>query len=159
MSFTAPKGVVAPLLTPFNDDLSIANDLYLAHAKSMLEQGCGGLAPFGTTGEALSVGIDERIEAMQGLIGGGIDPALLIPGTGLSNIADTARLSRASEIRYSLRYKKIRYAAGKAFVDVLIDASFTITDADGNPVRRDMRDRNQFVLEQDGDDWKFLSGM
>ncbi len=71
----------------------------------------------------------------------------------------TVRLSRASEIRYSLRYKRIRLNAGKAFVDVLIDASFTITDADGNSVRRDMRDRNQFVLVQDGEDWKFLSGM
>lgn len=94
MSFEAPRGVVAPLLTPFNDDLSIASDLYLGHAKSMLDQGCGALAPFGTTGEALSVGIDERIEAVRGLIDGGIDPALLIPGTGLSNLADTARLSR-----------------------------------------------------------------
>ena len=95
MSFSAPRGVVAPILTPFNDDLSIALDLYVDHARSMLEQGCGGLAPFGTTGEALSVGIDERIEAIQALIDGGIDPALLIPGTGLSNLADTARLSRA----------------------------------------------------------------
>lgn len=95
MSFVAPRGVIAPLLTPFNDDLSIATDLYLEHAKAMLEQGCGALAPFGTTGEALSVGVDERIQAIRGLIDGGIDPALLIPGTGLSNIADTARLSRA----------------------------------------------------------------
>lgn len=95
MSYEAPKGVIAPILTPFNDDLSIAMDLYLAHANSMLEQGCSALAPFGTTGEALSVGIDERIAAVKGLIDGGIDPALLIPGTGLSNLADTARLSRA----------------------------------------------------------------
>ena len=75
MSFEAPRGVVAPILTPFNDDLTIATDLYLQHANSMLEQGCGALAPFGTTGEALSVGIDERIEAIRGLIDGGIDPA------------------------------------------------------------------------------------
>ncbi len=51
--------------------------------------------PFGTTGEALSVGIDERIAAVRALVDGGIDPALMIPGTGLSNVADTARLSRA----------------------------------------------------------------
>jgi len=41
------------------------------------------------------VGIDERIAAIQELIDGGIDPAILVPGTGLSNVADTARLSRA----------------------------------------------------------------
>ena len=89
------RGLVAPILTPFNDDLSVATDLYVAHAKRMLDQGCAGIAPFGTTGEALSVGIDERIAAIRDLIDGGIDPARMIPGTGLSNVADTARLSRA----------------------------------------------------------------
>ena len=95
MSFAAPRGVVAPILTPFNDDLTIATDLYVELARRLFDEGCAGLAPFGTTGEALSVGIDERIEAIDALINGGVDPALLIPGTGLSNVADTARLSRA----------------------------------------------------------------
>jgi len=89
------RGLVAPVLTPFNDDLSVATDLFVTHAKRLLDQGCAGIAPFGTTGEALSVGIDERITAIRDLIDGGIDPAMMIPGTGLSNIADTARLSRA----------------------------------------------------------------
>lgn len=89
------RGVLAPLLTPFNDDASVASDLYVTHAKRLLEQGCAGLVPFGTTGEALSVGIDERIAALRTLIEGGIDPAVMIPGTGLSNVADSARLSRA----------------------------------------------------------------
>lgn len=89
------RGVIAPILTPFNDDLSVATDLYVDHAQRLFEQGCGGIAPFGTTGEALSVGIDERIDAIQALVDGGIDPAKMIPGTGLSNVADTARLSRA----------------------------------------------------------------
>ena len=89
------RGVIAPILTPFNDDHSVATDLYVAHAKWLFEQGCAGIAPFGTTGEALSVGIDERIAAIRTLIDGGIDPARMIAGTGLSNVADTARLSRA----------------------------------------------------------------
>ncbi len=89
------RGVVAPILTPFNDDLSVATDLYIEHAKRLFEQGCVGIAPFGTTGEALSVGIDERIAAVQTLVEGGIDPQRMIPGTGLSNVTDTARLSRA----------------------------------------------------------------
>ena len=89
------RGVLAPLLTPFNDDSSVATDLYVAHAKWLLEQGCAGLVPFGTTGEALSVGIDERIAAVQALVNAGIDPAQMIPGAGVSNVADSARLSRA----------------------------------------------------------------
>lgn len=89
------RGLVAPILTPFNDDLSVATSLYVTHAKWLFDKGCAGIAPFGTTGEALSVGIDERIAAIRELIDDGIDPAKMIPGTGLSNVADTARLSRA----------------------------------------------------------------
>ena len=89
------RGVIAPLLTPFNDDSSVATDLYVSHARWLFDQGCAGIAPFGTTGEALSVGIDERIAAIGKLVEAGIDPARMIPGTGLSNVADTARLSRA----------------------------------------------------------------
>lgn len=89
------KGVRTPLLTPFNDDLSIATDLFVEHGQRLLDDGCAGLVPFGTTGEALSVGIDERIEAVRALVDSGIDPGCLMPGTGVSNITDTARLSRA----------------------------------------------------------------
>ena len=95
MSEEKIRGVLAPLLTPFDDDLAIATDLYVEHAQRLLDQGCGGLVPFGTTGEALSVGIDERIVAISSLIEGGVDPARMMPGAGVSNLADTARLSRA----------------------------------------------------------------
>jgi len=86
--------VIAPTLTPFNDDLSIAEDLYLAHAKRCLADGCVGLAPFGTTSEALSVGIEERMDMLEKLVGAGISPAKLIPGTGLTNLPDTIRLTK-----------------------------------------------------------------
>ncbi len=89
------RGVIAPILTPFNDDGTVAMDLYVEHAERLLRQGCVGLAPFGTTGEALSVGIDERIAAIAGLADAGIDPARLVPGTGLNDVTDTGRLSRA----------------------------------------------------------------
>ena len=89
------RGLIAPILTPFNHDLTVATDLYVEHARWLFDQGCAGIAPFGTTGEALSVGIDERIAAIRALLDAGIDPSRMIPGTGLSNVADTARLSRA----------------------------------------------------------------
>ena len=95
MQVTGLRGLIAPILTPFNDDYSVATDLYIAHARRLVDHGCVGVAPFGTTGEALSVGIDERIASISNLIDGGIDPATMIPGTGLSNVADTARLSRS----------------------------------------------------------------
>jgi 4-hydroxy-tetrahydrodipicolinate synthase len=94
---TAPKtlrGVIAPTLTPFNDDLSIAKDLYIAHAKRCLADGCVGLAPFGTTSEALSVGMDERMDMLEGLVASGVPASCQIPGTGLTSLPDTIRLTR-----------------------------------------------------------------
>ena len=92
--FEPLRGVIAPTLTPFNDDLTIAEDLYVSHAKRCLADGCVGLAPFGTTSEALSVGMDERMRMLEALAAAGIDPACMIPGTGLTNLPDTIRLTR-----------------------------------------------------------------
>ena len=96
MSASPIRGVIAPNCTPFGHDLTVAEDLYVGHAKRLLAGGCAGLAPFGTTGEALSVGIDERLALLDALVAAGIDPARLIPGTGLTNLPDTARLTRAA---------------------------------------------------------------
>jgi len=88
------KGLISPILTPFNEDLSINTDVYNEFAKYLLDNGCSGLAPFGTTGEALSIGNEERMNSLEGLISNGIDPNVLIPGTGLCNIPDTVMVSR-----------------------------------------------------------------
>ncbi|MBT6341486.1 MAG: dihydrodipicolinate synthase family protein [Desulfobacula sp.] len=94
MSKEKMTGVVTPILTPFNDDLSFAPDLYVSHATWLLEQGIHYISPFGTTGEALSLSVKERIAALDTLIEGGIDPGVLMPGTGLCNLEDTVTLCR-----------------------------------------------------------------
>lgn len=93
--FPAPRGVIAPVFTPFTDDGALETSLFIDHSFAMLDEGCVALAPFGTTGEATSVGVEERIEALAALIAAGCDPEKLIPGTGLPSIAETARLSKA----------------------------------------------------------------
>ena len=49
------KGLIAPILTPFDNELKLDQKMYNDLAKDLMENGCSGLAPFGTTGEALSV--------------------------------------------------------------------------------------------------------
>ncbi|MGE0551140.1 MAG: hypothetical protein AB7O24_27430 [Kofleriaceae bacterium] len=78
----------------------------------------------------------------------------------------TERLMAATDVRYSVRYMGVSQQCKadlepgcKAAVDVLIDASFTIQNAQGQPSRPDKRDQNQLVLEWDGKRWMFLSGM
>ncbi|MGI9319628.1 MAG: dihydrodipicolinate synthase family protein [bacterium] len=94
MTTASLSGVITPILTPFNDDLSFAADLYLPHAQWLLQSGIHYISPFGTTGEALSMSVDERIQAVDSLIDGGIDPGVLMPGTGLCNLPETVRLCR-----------------------------------------------------------------
>jgi malonyl-CoA/methylmalonyl-CoA synthetase len=97
MTATPPPiagGVIAPSLTPFEDDLSIAKDLYLENVHRLIEDGCAALALFGTTGEAASVSIAERLELLEHLTTSGIDPARLIPGTGLTSLSESADLTR-----------------------------------------------------------------
>ncbi|HET9624391.1 MAG TPA: hypothetical protein VFP84_23625 [Kofleriaceae bacterium] len=84
---------------------------------------------------------------------------------GLRNVLLT-RLQKASDIRYSMRYVNVHQQCQKdlrpgcrAAVDVLIDASYTVTSAMGRPMRPDKRDQNQLILEWDGHRWLFLSGM
>ncbi|HKM62860.1 MAG TPA: dihydrodipicolinate synthase family protein [Acidisphaera sp.] len=87
-------GVNAAVLTPMRDDLSVDLDRMAAHCRWLLARGCNGLGVLGTTGEANSLGIDERIAVLEGLIERGIDPACLLPGTGTPALTDTVMLSR-----------------------------------------------------------------
>ena len=77
------SGVIAPVLTPYDANLDPDPARFADHAAWLLEDGCTGLAPFGTTGEALSLGLVERRRLLDALLEGGIDPARLMPGTGL----------------------------------------------------------------------------
>jgi len=88
------RGLIAPILSPFTDDLSFDQITYNKLAKNLLGSGCAGLTPFGTTGEALSIGVEDRKRALDGLIASGIDPSVLIPGTGLCNLSESVALSQ-----------------------------------------------------------------
>ncbi len=95
MTETRPfRGVLSPVLTPYDRHLNPEPARFVAHAQWLLEDGCTGLAPFGTTGEAVSLGLEERIDLLDALVDGGIDPAVLLPGTGVPSIADSVRLTR-----------------------------------------------------------------
>ncbi len=88
------SGVIAPVLTPFDADGEPDEEAFVAHAKWLLEDGCAGLAPFGTTSEANSLGIDERLGLLDALVEEGVDPAVLMPGTGTCSVSDTVELTR-----------------------------------------------------------------
>jgi 4-hydroxy-tetrahydrodipicolinate synthase len=88
------SGVISPVLTPFDENGNPDTKRFIAHAKWLLEDGCTALAPFGTTSEANSLGVEERMGLLEALIGAGIPGAKLMPGTGMCSVTDAARLTR-----------------------------------------------------------------
>src|SRR5580692_5410375 len=90
-------GINAAVVTAMNADLSIDLNRMAAHCRWLLANGCNGLAVLGTTGEANSLGISERIEVLEGLVERGIPAAKMLPGTGTTAITDTVLLTRAAE--------------------------------------------------------------
>lgn len=88
------SGVIAPALTPFGEDGSPDAGRFTDHAQWLLAEGCTGLAPFGTTSEANSLGLDERMELLEELVDEGIEPAKLMPGTGACSVPDAIMLTR-----------------------------------------------------------------
>lgn len=87
------RGIFAPTLTPIRADLSPDVARWIEFSHRLLENGCHGLCPFGTTSEANSFGLDERMEMLEQLIDAGIPAAQLMPGTGACAIPDTVRLT------------------------------------------------------------------
>jgi 4-hydroxy-tetrahydrodipicolinate synthase len=90
------KGVLAAALTPMRDDLSIDREAFAAHCRRLLDAGCHGLAIFGTTGEANSLSVGERISAWEALVQDGIPAETLLPGTGACALPDAVELSRSA---------------------------------------------------------------
>ncbi|MEE8545160.1 MAG: dihydrodipicolinate synthase family protein [Alphaproteobacteria bacterium] len=89
-------GVFAAALTPLRGDLSPDHGAMLGHYRWLLDHGCDGLAVLGTTGEANSFSVEERLAMIEALAASDIDPGRLLIGTGCCAIPDTVRLSRAA---------------------------------------------------------------
>jgi len=90
-------GINAAVLTGMNSDLSIDLDRMAAHCRWLLANGCNGLGLLGTTGEANSIGLQERMDVLEGLIARGIPAAKMMPGTGTTNLTDTVILTKHAE--------------------------------------------------------------
>ena len=93
MTRTRFSGVLVPVITPFNDDLSPNAGAFVSHCRWMLEQGVDGLAIFGTTSEANSLTVAERKMLLEGLLENGLPADKLMPGTGACSIMDAADLT------------------------------------------------------------------
>jgi 4-hydroxy-tetrahydrodipicolinate synthase len=93
MSQDRIRGVLSPVVTPFNADLSPDVDRFIAHCRWLLSQRVG-LAVFGTNSEANSLSVSERMSLLEALVAAGLDPKRMMPGTGCCALLDTVQLTQ-----------------------------------------------------------------
>jgi 4-hydroxy-tetrahydrodipicolinate synthase len=87
------KGVLAPVVTPFRKNLQPDRQRLVAHCRWLTSQNCG-LALFGTNSEANSQSVAERKALLEAVVGAGLDPARMMPGTGCCALPDSVELTR-----------------------------------------------------------------
>jgi len=86
------SGVLSPVVTPFTSDLAPSPERFVRQCRWLLSQNVG-LAVFGTNSEANSLSVDEKVELLDRLVGSGLDPARMMPGTGHCALPDSVRLT------------------------------------------------------------------
>lgn len=87
------SGVLAPVVTPFNRDLSPNADRLVEHCRWLLSKKAG-LAVFGTNSEANSMSVGEKIDLLDKLVDAGLQPTRMMPGTGGCALTDSVELTR-----------------------------------------------------------------
>ncbi len=90
----AIHGVHSAAATPVKPDGTPDLRLFAEHCRLLLEEGCHGIAMLGTTGEANSFGVRERMALLDAAVEGGTPAEVLLPGTSTPAVADTLELTR-----------------------------------------------------------------
>ncbi len=88
------QGIWPALLTPLDAHGNIDHAKFAAHAKDLLQAGCKGVTPFGTTGEGPSFTLQERMDALDQLIKSGIAPERIMLSTSCAALGDVVTLTR-----------------------------------------------------------------
>ena len=96
------KGIYAAGMSIFNDDLSLNIDKTILHAENIIDQGCHGVAIFGSTGQAQLISIAEKIELLNKLSKSKYKENYII-GTGLNSLVEIINYIK---IGLSLNFKR-----------------------------------------------------
>jgi 4-hydroxy-tetrahydrodipicolinate synthase len=90
----AIHGVWCATLTPLDRRGDVDHGRLAAHVRQLFDAGIDGVAPFGTTGEGQSFGVDERKAGLEAMIAEGIAPARILAATGCAALPETIELTR-----------------------------------------------------------------
>jgi len=96
------NGIYAAVMSILNDDLTLNIERTIKHAEMVIDQGCHGVAIFGSTGQAQLISIAEKINLFNQLSTSKYKEKYII-GTGLNSLSETINLM---SIARTLNFKK-----------------------------------------------------
>jgi len=96
------KGIYAATLSILNEDLSLNIQKTILHAENIINQGCHGVAFFGSTGQAQLIPVSEKINLLNSISTNKNKDKFII-GTGLNSLVETINLIKVAT---SLNFKK-----------------------------------------------------
>ncbi len=96
------NGIYAASLSVLNEDLTLNVAKTIEHAEMVIDQGCHGVAIFGSTGQAQLIPVSEKIDLLNHLISSKHKEKYII-GTGLNSLGETINLMRVAK---SLNFQK-----------------------------------------------------
>ena len=96
------KGIYAASMSVLNDNLTLNVEKTIKHAEMVIDQGCHGVAIFGSTGQAQLIPISEKIDLLNRLSQSKYKEKYII-GTGLNSLGETINLMHVAK---SLEFTK-----------------------------------------------------
>ncbi|MEZ5589253.1 MAG: dihydrodipicolinate synthase family protein [Gammaproteobacteria bacterium] len=93
MTNSPMRGVLSPVVTPFDSALQPDGARLVQHCRWLLQNDVG-LAVFGTNSEANSLSLKEKIGLLEQLVEAGLPAARMMPGTGCCSLTDSVELTR-----------------------------------------------------------------
>ena len=125
------SGVIAAIATPVQEDGAPDLTRAVKLARFLLENGCDGLNVLGTTGEATSFSVAERLSVMKAYKENGLPLERLMVGTGAAATSDAIALTKAAQelgfggalVLPPFYYKGVPDDGLVAYVDALVRAT------------------------------------
>ena len=95
------KGIYAATLSILNEDLSLNIEKTVLHAENIINQGCHGVAFFGSTGQAQLIPVSEKINLLNSISTNKNKDKFII-GTGLNSLVETINFMKvATSVSYT----------------------------------------------------------
>jgi 4-hydroxy-tetrahydrodipicolinate synthase len=127
------QGVWTAVLTPLHADLSADTDLLIRHCQWLLATGSNGLVLLGSTGEANSFSVPERMAIIKSLSKAALPADRCLIGTGCCALPDTIELSHCASgegfnqllILPPFYYKDVSTQGLLSYFDSLLEKIYT----------------------------------